>query len=144
MALASETTAGTVDIQRKIDRKRDGFVTLRAVLATTSSYVATSHIDCSQASKINVYFTMTWVDSTSHTYYVEWSKDGTTFFRSINNASSGATNTITMNENVATLAASTNWVDTFERQAPYMRLQIKKTGGVGADTMLIEAHATSL
>jgi len=142
MALASETSA--VDIQRHNGRKRDGFATPRANAATTTSYVASSHIDCSQGNRIVLYFTMTWVDSTSHTYYVEWSHDGTTFFRSINVATAAGVNTLTMNENLVTLGASTNWADSFERQAPYMRVQIKKTGGVGADAVKIESHVTTL
>lgn len=142
MALASETSF--VDIQRNVGRKRDGFSTPRATLATTNSYVVTSHIDCSQGNKINVYFTLTWVDSTSTSYYVEWSHDASTWFRSVNVSPAAGTNTVTMNENVVTLGASTNWVDTFERQAPYMRLYVKKTGGVGADTLKVEAQVTSL
>lgn len=142
MAIASETAS--VDIQRNIGRKRDGFSTPRATTATTTSYVASSHIDCSQGNRVTLYFTLTWVDSTSHTYYVEWSHDATTWFRSINVATSAGTNTLTMNENLATLGASTNFADSFDRLAPYMRVQIKKTGGVGADTMKIEAHVTTL
>ena len=142
MALASETSA--VDIQRVIGRKRDGFSTPRANLATTASYVASSHIDCSQGNKITLYFTLTWVDSTSHTYYVEWSHDASAWFRSINVATATSVNTLTMNENLVTIGASTNWADNFERIAPYMRVQIKKTGGVGADAMKIEAHVTTL
>jgi len=142
MALASETSS--VDIQRNIGRKRDGFSTPRANLALTTSYVATSHIDCSQANKVNVYFTLTWVDSTSTEYYVEWSHDGATWFRSLNISPSGATNTVLDNTQTRAASASANWVDTFPRQAPYMRLYVKKTGGVGADALKVEAHVTSL
>ena len=142
MAIAQETSS--VDIQRAINRKRDGFSTPRANLALTTSYVATSHIDCSQANKVNVYFTLTWVDSTSTEYYVEWSYDGTTWFRSLNISPSGATNTVLDNTQTRAASASAKWVDTFPRQGSYMRLFVKKSGGVGADALLVETQATSL
>jgi hypothetical protein len=141
MALIPETSA-SADIQRKVDRKRDGLVPLRPISALTASYVATGHLDCSQAENINLYFILAWVGSTSISYYIEWSYDATTWFRSINVSPSAGTNTITMNENVVAVTAVVNWVDTYKRQAPFMRVQIKEAGAT--DTITIFANVTSL
>lgn len=142
MVLVSETTPASADIQRNIGRKRDGMVPIRPAAALTAGYVATGHLDCSQAENINLYFILAWVGSTAISYYIEWSYDATTWFRSINVAAAAGTNTITMNENVVAVSAVVNWVDTYKRQAPFMRIQIKEAGAT--DTITIFANVTSL
>lgn len=144
MALVAETASGVTDIQRVVNRKRDGYVALRADSALTTSYVASGHIDCSQAQQISLYFLFTWVAATSVEYYIEWSYDATTWYRSINSAASAGVNTVTANAQTIAVTAAVNWVDTFDRQAPYMRVLVKRTAGGATDTLAIFAGVTSL
>ena len=114
--------------------------TLRAALATTSSYVATSHMRTLDGEWVSLDFALVWVDSTSTQWYVEWSQDGTTWYRSLNYSASAGTITATANNATIVLGASTNWNDGPIRvQDNYMRVQVKKTGGVGADTLAVFA-----
>lgn len=117
--------------------------TLRADAATTTSYVASSHVKTVAGVKIAVLIKVTWVDSTSTEWYVEWSHDGTTWYRSINVAPSAGTNTVTVNNQTHASGASVNLCDSFEPEGAYMRVNIKKTGGVGADKAEIIAQLLS-
>ena len=114
--------------------------TLRADLATTTSYVASSHVKVVGAKKIALLLKITWVDSTSTEWYVEWSHDGTTFYRSPNLSPSSGTNTVYVNSQTHASGASVNICDSFDAEAAYMRVNVKKTGGVGADKAEIIAQ----
>lgn len=116
-----------------------GTATMRAALATTTSYVVTSHVSCATARLINLKFTLVWADSTSTEWYIEWSHDATTWWRSVNYSTSGAVNTAIYNYNTYASGASAKWMDPVEPQDIYMRLYVKKTGGVGGDTLAVYA-----
>jgi hypothetical protein len=90
--------------------------------------------------KVNLLLTLTWVDSTSLEYYVEWSHDASNWFRSINVSTSSGVNTITANNQTFAASASAKLVDSFDKQARYMRVNVKKTGGVGADSLEVIAE----
>lgn len=108
--------------------------TLRADAALTTSYVATDHCKVPSARKIGILLKLTYVAATSVEWYVEWSHDATTWYRSVNVSPSTGTNTIYANSQLYTLGgASANLCDLTEPQAGYMRVQIKKTDGAGAD-----------
>lgn len=114
--------------------------TLRANAALTTSYVASDHCKVPSARKIGILLKLTYVAATSVEWYVEWSHDATTWYRSINVSPSSGTNTIYANSQTYTLgAASVNLCDLVEPQAAYLRVYIKKTGGAGADAAEIIA-----
>ena len=116
------------------------FFTLRAALATTTSYVATSHMRTFDAEWVSLDFELVWVDSTSTQWYVEWSRDGTTWYRSLNASASAGTTTCVENANTLVSTATLNWNDGPIRvQGAYMRVSVKRTGGVGADTLAVFA-----
>ena len=142
MALAIWTAANTAQLDGRA--RVDPYATIRADLATTTSYVASSHVATTGFRRVAVLIKVTWVDSTSTEWYVEWSMDGTTWYRSINVSPSAGTNTITVNSQTHVSAASVNLTDSFDVEAPFMRVNIKKTGGVGADTAEIIAVALAL
>lgn len=116
-----------------------GTSAIRAAAATTTSYVASNYVATGQAKRITLEFTLVWVDSTSTEWYIEWSHDGSTWFRSVDYAVGGGTNTGTVNVNTLASSASLKWVDSFEPEGIYMRVNVKKTGGVGADTLAVTA-----
>lgn len=96
--------------------------------ALTTSYVASNHVLCGAAERISLAFTYVHGTATSVEYYVEWSSDGSTWFRSINAATSGATNTLTQNANTISVSGSIKWEDTFNSQDMYVRISYKSTG----------------
>jgi len=113
---------------------------LRAAAAHTTSYVATSHFRCADAEWFSLDFALVWVDSTSTEWYVEWSQDGTTFYRDTAVAVSGGVGTLAVSSNTIALGATTNWNDgPYRVRDAYARVQVKKTGGVGADTLAVLA-----
>ena len=118
---------------------------LRASAATTTSYVATNHIRCADGVSIVFNFDLTWVDSTSQQWYVEWSDDGTTWRRETSTSNVAGVWTHVVKSQSMTLGASTSWTDGQELNAPrtalgaYCRLQVKKTGGGGADALAVSA-----
>lgn len=120
-----------------LNRQWHKTATIRAAAATTTSYVASSHVDLIDVRKVNLLFAVGWVDSTSCEYYVEWSDDASNWYRSINVATAAGVNTVTANNQTIAVTASVKWADSFEKQARYMRVAVKKTGGVGADTLAV-------
>ena len=71
---------------------------------------------------------------------MEWSLDGVTFFRTCNKSVSGAAVTNTLSEDTLAVSASILlWIDTFPPQAPYFRVNVKRTGGSGTDKIAITA-----
>ena len=139
MALVGWTGVSTTLSGKSPNQRVLGTATLRAALATTTSYVASSHVQVSQGHRVVLEFALTWADSTSTQWYVEWSPDGTTWFRSINVSSSGGVNTVTLNNATFASGASAAWVDPIEPEGLYMRVNVKKTGGVGADALAVTA-----
>ena len=113
---------------------------LRAALAHTTSYVATGHMKTADGDFVSLALALVWADSTSTEWYVEWSQDGTTWYRSLNYSASAGVITTVANNATLVNGASANWNDGPIRiQDAYMRVQVKKTGGVGADTIAIYA-----
>ena len=130
---------------RSVNTRAQQTATLRASAATTTSYVASSHVRVGQFQYVSLDFILTWVDSTSTEWYVEWSQDGTTWYRSLDYAVSGGTITATLNSATIANAASANWNDgPIAVQDVYMRVFAKKTGGVGADTLAVTVTALGL
>lgn len=145
MSEATVTKFTTSPTERPLGAMRlIGQATLRASAATTTGYVQSNYAYCGTASKVSLLFSLTWVDSTSTEYYVAWSDDGTNWYRSINVATTAGTNTVTMNNQAVALGASTKWVDTFDVQAPYVSVFVKKSGGAGADALAVSADFLSL
>jgi len=139
MAESFEVVATIPDEQqRNPANRRIGHVILREAAALTTSYVASDHTRVTMARRVSLLFTSAWASATSIEYYVEWSWDGTTFFRSVNIATSGATNTLTENLNTLAVGAAKKWIDSFEVQAPYIRVYAKRTGGAAGDTLAID------
>ena len=136
MAEATRTT-GTVFNVGQLTFRSD-VAALRAAAALTTSYVASSHVDCRWTKTICLLFTSIWASATSVEYYVEWSDDGTTWYRSL--SASTSSGVVTMTENSATIAvsASLNFADAFPVQAQYMRVWAKRTGGASGDTLAID------
>lgn len=116
--------------------------TMRTAAATTSSYVASNHVNVAGASYLALLFKLTRTDTTSAQWYVEWSHDATTWYRSVNVSASGGTNTLTENSATISYSASLNWCDSFPVEAPYCRVSVKTTGGATAD--VLEVLATAL
>jgi len=138
MAEVRVVTLNTPYTCRVADVRNIGSVALRASAATTTSYVASDHADVSAYERLSLEFTLTWVDSTSTQWYVEWSSDGTNWFRSTNTATSTGTHTLTVNEQTLVLGASTKWIHgAFDVADRYVRVAVKKTGGVGADALAV-------
>lgn len=114
---------------------------LRASAALTTSYVQSNYAKIANARRVVLRFTHTWADSTSVEYYVVWSWDGTTWFRSVNWATSGGVNTGTLNNQTIAPGASANWTDQFDTEGAYISVYAKKTGGTGADALAISVDA---
>lgn len=142
MALATQLT-GAVTYDTSNGQKQWTPWTLLATVDPTTSYAAagtSSHVKCAGADTIGLLFTHVHGTSTSFEWYVEWSYDGTTFFRTCNKSVSGAAVTNTLSEDTLTVSSSIlKWVDTFPPQAPYFRVNVKRTGGSSTDTIAIVA-----
>ena len=121
--------------------KKVGLVyALRADAALTSSYVATSHLKSISGEWINLDFLFTWAAATSVEWYVEWSADGTTWYRDTSYSVSAGVATLLASSNTIAVTASVNWNDGPIRcRDNYMRVQAKKTTGAGADSLAISA-----
>lgn len=136
MAEVRVLTLNTPYTCREISVRNVGSVALRASAATTTSYVASDHAEVSAYKSLSLEFVLTWVDSTSTEWYVEWSSDATNWYRSTNTATSTGTNTLTLNNQTIALGASSKWVHgPFDVADRYVRVSVKKTGGVGADAL---------
>ena len=135
-------TSGIAATRNPGNRHANRFI-LREALLPTGSYVASDHAEVLEAEKLSLLITLAGhATLTSLTYYVEWSYDGTTWFRSINVAASGATNTLTQNENTIAITGDVKFCDTFDVQAPYVRVSIKAGGTIDAGaTVAIDALA---
>lgn len=141
MALATESAG--LEQTRSPGNRRIGHHTLRAAAAPTGSYVDTDYARVQVGRILTLLFTATWASVTSYDYYVEWSFDGTNWFRSINSSASGATNTITANSNRFAISAAAKWADTMQVQAPYVRVALKANGVIGSETIAVEClHLT--
>lgn len=136
------TTSDVMDRGASIARQQE--FTLRASAAMTTSYVAGSHFKCQPGRAFALEFALTWADSTSVEWYVEWSSDGSTWYRSCNFAASTGTITATLNNATIANSASANWIDgpitVIDR---YARVSVKKTGGSGGDAVAIRAILTT-
>lgn len=136
MAEVRVVTLNTPYTCRTADVRNIGSVALRASAATTTSYVASDHAEVSAYERLSLEFALTWADSTSTEWYVEWSSDASNWYRSTNSAASTGTNTVTLNSQTLVLGASSKWVHgPFDVADRYIRVLVKKTGGVGADAL---------
>ena len=137
-----QATSGVFATKNPGNRHANRFA-LREAALPTGSYVASDHAEVLEGEKVTLLITLSGhVSLTSVTYYVEWSFDGTTWFRSVNVAASGATNTLTSNENVKAISGDDSWADTFEVQAPYVRVSVKAGGTINAaERVAIDAIA---
>lgn len=112
--------------------------TARADAALTTSYVASSHVNVERFDSIAALLDLTWVDCTSIEWYVEWSFDESNWFRSVNVDASAGVNTITANSQTYAASASVKLCDGgIPVEAPFVRVAVKKTGGVGADSLAV-------
>lgn len=143
MALAPILTTSDA-VPRDADQARNQEFTLRASAALTTSYVASDYTIVQPGRTVTLEFVLTWADSTSVEWYVEWSSDASTWYRSCNFSASAGTITATLNNATIANSASANWVDgpitVLDR---YMRIRAKKTGGVGADALAVRAVVLS-
>lgn len=106
----------------------------------TTTYAALGdHVKCDRASRVTLLFVAAWVSASHQNYYVEWSHDATTWFRTPNVATAAGVNTLTENENKIALGAALNWSDHFPVVAPYMRIFAKRTVGAAGDTLAVRA-----
>lgn len=121
--------------------RRIGYgVIVRAAAVTTTSYVESNHFRCVDGEWLSLDFTLAWVDSTSTEWYVEWSPDGTNFHRSLNYSAAAGVITASLNNATIASSASIKWNDgPIVVQDTYARVVVKKTGGVGADTLAVVA-----
>jgi hypothetical protein len=111
---------------------------VRADAALTTSYVASDHMDVTGADACTVLIAYTYASATSIEWYVEWSHDGTTWFRSINVSPAAGVNTITANSQTYATSATINLSDgNIPVEAAYVRVQIKRTGGAAGDTAAV-------
>lgn len=121
---------------------------LLAAVDPTTSYAAagtSSHANCAGARAITLLFTRVHNSATSIEWYVEWSQDGTTFFRTVNKSVLGGAVTNTLSEDtIAVSATILRWTDTFAPQAPYFRVVVKRTGGAASDTVAVTGIVHSL
>lgn len=143
MAAAEVALVGVDSIARNQNNRSAASYAIRENLALTTSYVQgganTNYFKCLGYDQITLEFTLTWVDSTSVEWYVEWSSDGTNWFRSLNySASAGVITGVANNATIAN-SASAKWADSFPVQDVYCRVSFKKTGGVGADALAVTA-----
>lgn len=123
-----------------------GTLTVCAATDPTTSYAALGdYVYCGQADYASLRFTSAFNSATSFEYYVEWSYDASTWFRSINVATSTSTNTLTLNNATITVGgAAIKWIDTFKVQDAFMRLVAKRTGGAASDTLAVACDLLGL
>lgn len=122
------------------NRRGVSTATLRAATATTASYVATSHTEVGGSDKVTLLFDYVHDDATSIEYYVEWSNDGTNWYRSISTSTSGGTVTVSLNNATLAVSGSVEFADTFDAQAKFMAVRVKHTGGSGTNTLAVKAQ----
>lgn len=144
MAIATLTGFSALSKTRPVDNRLLLTAPLRAVLASTTSYVASNHLYVGQGEKVTFQFALVWADSTSTEWYIEWSPDATTWYRSLNLSAAAGVNTATLNNQSLASGASATWEDSVYVQDVYVRVAVKKTGGVGADTLGVTATILGL
>jgi len=142
LAIATQA-AGAVTYDTSHGQKNWTPWTLLAAVDPTTSYAAagtSSHFKTAGADSITLLFTRAHSSATSIEWYVEWSLDGTTFFRTVTKTVSGGTVTNAFSEDTITAGATIlRWTDSFPAQAPYCRVVCKRTGGAAGDTVAIVA-----
>ena len=114
--------------------------TLRAVAALTASYVASSHVSVVGFRRVTLLLAYVFSSATSIEWYVEFSHDGTTWYRVVNKSASAGTVTNVAANDTMTVTESLNFCDTFETQGAYMRVSVKRTNGAAGDTLGIIAQ----
>lgn len=109
---------------------------VRTSAALTSSYVASEAFEAPYKAAMVLEFDLTWVDSTSTEWYVEWSPDGLTSWRR-DLAESTVSGTTTVLDSAVTRAASVaaKWAFLTRPKGKFFRVFVKKTGGAGADAL---------
>lgn len=137
MALGTENAG--VNSPRNPGVRQANSTTLRPAAAPTASYVASSHANVVMGRLLTLLFDIVQDSMTAVAYYVEWSHDGTNWFRSTNVAAAAGTNTLTENENVLAVSANIKIADTMQVQAPFVRVQVKATGVIGNETVAVDA-----
>lgn len=135
-----ETSAGVNSPRNPGIRQGDRYV-LRALAALGTSYEVDDYAKVIQGRRATLLIDYNHTDATSIEWYVEWSHDGTNWFRSSNISASGAVNTVTANNATFSTSGDANLADSFEVLAPYLRVQIKRSGGtaasVGIDVLVL-------
>ena len=145
MALATWTADPDLNLTtRGIDTRWVEVATLRALAALTTSYVASDHIGVTKHERLTFLIFHNWTDATSIEWYYEWSNDASTWWRDTNSATSTSTNTITANNQTLAVSADANIAHTVDVKGRYVRVSIKKTGGVGADAASVAVMGLSL
>lgn len=139
MALATITGFTADSVLRGNNKKVLYTAPLRAATATTTSYVASDHVYCGIGQKLSLEFALVWVDSTSTEWYLEWSSDGTNWYRELNLSPSSGTSTAYANNQTIANSASAKWIHSQDVVDAFVRVGVKKTGGVGADTLAVTA-----
>lgn len=128
MAEAAVTSISVLPSRPSLDTTRwIGTTPFLAATTLTTSYVATDYVRCGSSQYVTLEFTYVHASAASVEYYVEWSDDGTTFFRSINVATSTGTNTLTMNNQTVATSGNLKWADSFLTQCPFFRINYKST-----------------
>ena len=116
---------------------------LKAATALTTSYVATDHVICASANIVTLELTYTHGSAPSIQWYLEWSSDGTNWFRDTNVATSTGTNTVTENISTFATSASTKITQQFTVKDYYLRANYKSTTNADG-TLAIKAILLSL
>lgn len=129
------------------DRTQNLAVTEQAVFQSTATDPTTSYATfgadyavCDRARKVSLFFGVTWVDATSFEYYIEWGRSTTVFARSVSQATAAGVITLTRNNAAIGVSATLlDWIDTFDVQAPYYRVVVKRTGGAVTNKLTLHA-----
>lgn len=146
MAGAEVQLAGIGSANRTVNERIAASYTIRENLALTTSYVAgganTNYFKALGYDRITLLFKLTWVDSTSVQWIVEWSDDAVTWYQSTNELNAAGVTAV--RSGTVTNAASANWCESVPVEGVYCRVSSKKTGGTGGDSLQIIALGITL
>ena len=144
MADATITGFSAGSTTRPVDKRLILLSTIFADADPTTSYVASDTLYCAQAALANLELVITRSTSTSFEWYLEWSNDGTTWFRELNISPSSGTNTVYANSYTLGVSSSVNVLLSNAVLAPYLRVNVKRTGGSSSDKVTIKAALLGL
>lgn len=111
---------------------------VRAAAEPTTSYVAGTVIDdCENFNQLDVLVQYTKASSTSAEIKVEFSVDGSVYFREANATASSGTTTLVLNE--YTFGASGNYRIEIPISCRYVKISAKVTGTEAASSITVDA-----